>query len=222
MDSLNPMSSFYRKSLISTEAARRRPANPPSDTITAMRREPGATGRAASAAGADPAEAWIKEWRRLIPPPGGVWWRKSAFDLARARRANRLRPWRWLTEPVATFRIWLATGRLSPAERARWNRRAEVAADADPVAVGPGPVPAAGRRVLRRPGDGHRRRRVRQDPDDGGAGGLRRPPPPHAAPRRSPSSRSPTRPPRRSGQRTRERLPGLQVGTIHQLARAGF
>ena len=95
-----------------------------------MRRESGATGRVAAAAGADPAEAWIKEWRRLIPPPG-VWWRKSAFDFARARRANRLRPWRWLTEPVATFRIWLATGRLSPAERSRWNRRAEVAAGAD-------------------------------------------------------------------------------------------
>ena len=94
------------------------------------RRESGATGQVAAAAGADPAEAWIKEWRRLIPPPG-VWWRKSAFDLARARRANRLRPWRWLTEPAATFRIWLATGRLSPAERSRWNRRAEVAAGAD-------------------------------------------------------------------------------------------
>ena len=94
------------------------------------RRESGATGQVAAPGGADPAEAWIKEWRRLIPPPG-VWWRKSAFDLARARRANRLRPWRWLTEPAATFRIWLATGRLSPAERSRWNRRAEVAAGAD-------------------------------------------------------------------------------------------
>lgn len=57
-----------------------------------MRREPGPAGWGA---GADPARAWIKEWRRLIPPPG-VWWRKSAFDLARARRANRLRLWRWL------------------------------------------------------------------------------------------------------------------------------
>ena len=37
----------------STEAGRR-----PSDTIAAMRRESGATGRVAAAAGADPAEAW--------------------------------------------------------------------------------------------------------------------------------------------------------------------
>ena len=94
-----------------------------------MRSEPGAAGRTA---GADPAGAWIEEWRRLLPPPG-VWWRKSAFDLARARRTNRLRPWRWLTEPVATFRIWLATGRLSPAKRARWNQHAEAAAAADPL-----------------------------------------------------------------------------------------
>ena len=143
-----------------------------------MRRESGAAGRTAVA---DPAGAWIKEWRRLIPPPG-VWWRKSAFDLARARRTKRLRPWRWLTEPVSTFRVWLATGRrLSPAKRApmepaRGGRRRR-----RPAAVGPRPPPAAGRRVLRRPGDGHRRRRVRQDPDDGGAGGLRRPPPRHAA-----------------------------------------
>ena len=99
-----------------------------------MRREPG-----------DPAVTWIKEWRRLIPPPG-VWWRKNAFDLARIRRANRLRLWRWLTKPVATFRIWLATGRLSPAERARWNRHAEAAADRLLPALDP--VPAAGRRVL--------------------------------------------------------------------------
>ena len=42
------------------------------------RRESGATGQVAAAAGADPAEAWIKEWRRLIPPRG-VWWRKSAL-----------------------------------------------------------------------------------------------------------------------------------------------
>ena len=63
----------------------------------------------------------------------GVWWRKSAFDLARARRANRLRLWRWLTEPVATFRIWLATGRRSPAKRAWWNRRAAAAAAAEPL-----------------------------------------------------------------------------------------
>lgn len=59
-----------------------------------MRRETVAAGRTA---GADPAAAWIKEWRWLLPPPG-VWWRKSAFDRARARRTNRLRPWQWLTD----------------------------------------------------------------------------------------------------------------------------
>ena len=91
----------------------------------------GSPERRGRTSGADPAGAWLKEWRRLIPPPG-VSWRKSAFDLARARRRNRLRPWRWLIEPMATFRIWLAIGRLSPAQRARWNRRAEAAA-ADPL-----------------------------------------------------------------------------------------
>ena len=44
-----------------------------------MRREAVAEGRTVDA---DPAGAWVKEWRLLIPPPG-VWWRKSAFDLAR-------------------------------------------------------------------------------------------------------------------------------------------
>ena len=68
-----------------------------------------------------------------VDPAPGVWWRKSTFDLARARHTKRLRPWRWLTEPVATFRIWLATGRLSPAKPARWNRRAEAAAAPDPL-----------------------------------------------------------------------------------------
>ena len=43
-----------------------------------------------------PPGAWVKEWRRLLPPPS-IWWRKSAFDLARARRrkatdAARRRP----------------------------------------------------------------------------------------------------------------------------------
>ena len=92
-----------------------------------MRREPGAAGRTEAA---DPAGAWVKEWRRLLPPPG-VWWRKSAFDLARARRRKRLPALAVAPPtPAATFRIWLATRRLSLA--ARWNRRAE-AADAYPL-----------------------------------------------------------------------------------------
>ena len=71
--------------------------------------------------------------------------------------------------------------------------------------------------MLRRPGDGHRRRRVRQDPDDGGAGGLRCPPPrpPEAVAFITFTSKATEE----IRQRTRERLPGLQVGTIHQLAR---
>lgn len=140
-----------------------------------MRRELGAVGRIA-----DPAGAWIKEWRRLILPPG-VWWRKSTFDLVRARRTNRLRPWRWLTEPVGHVPDLARHGSplpegTDPVEPARGKDRR-----GGPATVGPRPRPAAGRRVLRRPGDGHRRRRVRQDPDDGGAGGLCRPPPRHAA-----------------------------------------
>ena len=143
----------------------------------AMRREPGATERTA---GADPARAWVKEWRQLILLPG-VWWRKSAFDLARgpthepspalavAHRTGSHVPDLTRHGPPLPGE----TGPMEPARGGRCRRR--------PAAVGPRPSPEAGRRVLRRPGDGHRRRRVRQDPDDGGAGGLRRPPPRHAA-----------------------------------------
>ena len=182
-----------------------------------MRRESGATGRVAAAAGADPAEAWIKEWRRLIPPPG-VWRRKSAFDLARARRANRLRPWRWLTEPVATFRIWLATGRLSPAERSRWNRRAEVAAGADRLlsALDPDQRRAAAcfeDRAMVTAGAGSGKTRTMVARAGYAARRLRTPPKAIAFITFTNKATEEIR------QRTRKRLPGLQVGTIHQLAR---
>ena len=145
--------------------------------VPRMSRESGAAVRTA---GADPAGAWVKEWRRLLPPPG-IWWRKSTFDLAKARRRKRLRPWRWLTDPAATFRIWLATRRLSPAARARWNRRAEAAAAVDPLlsALDPHQRRAAAcfeDRAMVTAGAGSGK-----TPDDGGAGGLRRPPARHAA-----------------------------------------
>ena len=186
---------------------------PAADTIAAMRREPGAAGRTA---GADPAGAWIKEWRRLIPPPG-VWWRKSAFDLARARRTNRLRPWRWLTEPVATFRVWLATGRLSPAVRDRWNRRAEGAA-ADPLlsALDPHQRRAAvcfedRAMITAGAGSGKTRTMVAR----AGYAARRLGTPPEAVAFITFTNKATEE----IRQRTRERLPGLQVGTIHQLAR---
>ena len=187
---------------------------PAADTIAAMRREPGAAGRTA---GADPAGAWIKEWRRLIPPPG-VWWRKSAFDLARARRTNRLRPWRWLTEPVATFRVWLATGRLSPAVRNRWNRRAEGAAAADPLlsALDPHQRRAAvcfedRAMVTAGAGSGKTRTMVAR----AGYAARRLGTPPEAVAFITFTNKATEE----IRQRTRERLPGLQVGTLHQLAR---
>ena len=179
-----------------------------------MRREPGAAGRTA---GGDPAGAWIKEWRRLIPPPG-VWWRKSVFDLARARRAKRLRPWRWLTEPVGTFQVWLATDRLSPVARARWNRRAEAAAAADPLlsALDPHQRRAAAcfedrAMVTAGAGSGKTRTMVAR------AGyAVRRL---GTLPEAVAFITFTTKATEEIRQRTRERLPGLQVGTIHQLAR---
>ena len=179
-----------------------------------MRRELGAVGRTADA---DPAGAWIKEWRRLIPPPG-VWWRKSTFDLVRARRTNRLRPWRWLTEPVATFRIWLATGRLSPRERIRWNRRAEAAAAADPLlsALDPDQRRAAAcfeDRAMVTAGAGSGKTRTMVARAGYAARRLGTPPEEIAFITFTSKATEEIR------QRTRERLPGLQVGTIHQLAR---
>ena len=178
-----------------------------------MRSEPGV---AAPTAGADPAGAWIQEWRRLIPPPG-VWWRKSAFDLARARRSKRLRPWRWLTEPVATFRIWFATG-LSPAERTRWNRRAEAAAAADPLLSA---LDSHQRRaaacfedramVTAGAGSGKTRTMVAR----AGYAARRLGTPPEAVAFITFTNKATEE----IRQRTRQRLPGLQVGTIHQLAR---
>ena len=176
-----------------------------------MRREP------VAAAGADPAGAWIKEWHRLIPPPG-VWWRKSAFDLARARRANRLRLWRWLTEPVVTFRIWLATGRLSPAHRARWNRHAEATAGGDPLlsALDPHQRLAAAcfedrAMVTAGAGSGKTRTMVAR----AGYAARRLGTPTEAVAFITFTNKATEE----IRQRTRERLPGLQVGTIHQLAR---
>ena len=168
-------------------------------------------------AGADPAEAWIKEWRRLIPS-SGVWWRKSAFDLARARRTNRLRPWRWLTEPVATFRVWLATGRLSPTKRARWNRRAEAAAAADPLlsALDSHQRRAAAcfeDRAIVSAGAGSGKTRTMVARAGYAARRLGTPPEAIAFITLTNKATEEIR------QRTRERLPGLQVGTIHQLAR---
>ena len=179
-----------------------------------MRREPGAAGRTAVA---DPAGAWIKEWRQLVPLPG-VWWRKSAFDLARARRTNRLRPWRWLTEPVATFRVWLATGRLSPTKRARWNRRAEAAAAADPLlsALDSHQRRAAAcfeDRAIVSAGAGSGKTRTMVARAGYAARRLGTPPEAIAFITLTNKATEEIR------QRTRERLPGLQVGTIHQLAR---
>ena len=179
-----------------------------------MRSEPGEAG---PTAGADPAGAWIKEWRRLIPPPG-VWWRQSAFDLARTRRTNRLRPWRWLTEPVATFRIWLATGGLSPAERARWNHRAEAAAAADPLlsALDSHQRRAAAcfeDRAMVTAGAGAGKTRTMVARAGYAVRRLRTPPEAVAFITFTIKATEEIR------QRTRERLPGLQVGTIHQLAR---
>ena len=162
-------------------------------------------------------EAWIQEWRRLIPPPG-VWWRKSAFELARARRANRLRPWQWLTAPVATFRVWLAMGRLSPAVRDRWNRRAEADADADPLlsALDPHQRRAAAcfedrAMVTAGAGSGKTRTMVAR----AGYAVRRLGTPPEAVAFITFTNKATEE----IRQRTRERLPGLQVGTIHQLAR---
>ena len=187
---------------------------PAADTTFAMRRKYGAAGPTAVT---DPAGAWIEEWRQLIPPRG-VWWRKSAFDLARARRTKRLRPWRWLTEPASTFRVWLATGRLSPAKRARWNRRAEAAAAADPL------LSALDRHQRRAAACFEDRAMVTAGAGSGktrtmvaraGYAARRLGTPPEEIAIITFTSRA-------SGeirQRTRERLPGLQVGTIHQLAR---
>ena len=182
--------------------------------VPRMRRESRAAVRTADA---DPAGAWVKEWRRLLPPPG-IWWRKSAFDLARSRRRKRLRLWRWLTDPAATLRIWLATGRLSSAKRARWNRRAEVAAAADPLlsALDPHQRRAAAcfeDRAMVTAGAGSGKTRTMVARAGYAARGLGTPPEAIAFITFTNKATEEIR------QRTRERLPGLQVGTIHQLAR---
>ena len=153
---------------------------------------------------ADPASGRLVAEKRLRP--------------RQALRTNRLRPWRWLTEPVATFRVWLATGRLSPAKRARWNRRAEAAAAADPLlsALDPHQRRAAAcfedrAMVTVGAGSGKTRTMVAR------AGyAVRRLGTPAEAVAFITFTNKATEEIR---QRTRERLPGLQVGTIHQLAR---
>ena len=179
-----------------------------------MRSESGAV---APTAGIDAAEAWVQEWSRLLPSPG-VWWRKSAFDLARLRRTNRLRPWRWVTDPVATFRIWLGTGRLSSAERARWNERAVAAAAADPLlsALDPHQRRAAAcfeDRAMVTAGAGAGKTRTMVGRADYAVHRLGTSPEAIAFITFTSKATEEIR------QRTRDRLPGLQVGTIHQLAR---
>ena len=128
-----------------------------------MRTEPGAAGRTA---GADPAVAWVKEWRRLIPPPG-VWWRKSAFD------------------PLLSA--------LDPHQR----RAAACFEDRAMVTAGAGSGKT--RTMVARAGYAARRLGT----------------PPEAISFITFTNKATEE----IRQRTRERLPGLQVGTIHQLAR---
>ena len=179
-----------RRALLLRPAA---PCAPPSDydCRDAQGARSGGTGRRPrrgvdqGVAPADPAPGRLVAEERLRPRQRPT--REPPPALAVAHRTGRHVP------DLARHGPPLPGG-TNPVEPARGGRRRR-----RPAAVGPGPVPAAGRRVLRRPGDGHRRRRIRQDPDDGGAGGLRRPPPRHAAQGDRLHQRSRTRPPRRSG-----------------------
>ena len=119
---------------------------------------------------------------------------------------------------MATFRVWLATGRLSPAKRARWNRRAEAAAAADPLlsALDPHQRRAAAcfedrAMVTAGAGSGKTRTMVAR----AGYAVRRLGTPPEAVAFITFRNKATEE----IRQRTRERLPGLQVGTIHQLAR---
>ena len=166
---------------------------------------------------ADRARAWLEAWRRLIPP-SGAWWRRSVFDVARARRAKRLRPWRWLSDPLGTFRVWLAADCLSPAVRDQWNRRVEAAALADPLlsALDPAQRRAAAcfedrAMVTAGAGSGKTRTMVAR----AGYAVRRLGTPAEAIAFITFTSKAAEE----IRQRTRERLPGLQIGTIHQLAR---
>ena len=130
----------------------------------------------------------------------------------------RLRPWRWLTDPLGTFQVWLATNRLSPAARARWNRGAEAAALADPLLSALDP---AQRRVAAcfedraivtaGAGSGKTRTMVAR----AGYAVRRLGTPAEAIAFITFTSKAADE----IRQRTRKRLHGLQVGTIHQLAR---
>ena len=118
---------------------------------------------------------------------------------------------------MATFRVWLATGRLSPAKRARWDRRAEVAA-ADPLlsALEPHQRWAAAcfkdRAMVTA---GARSGKTRTMVARAGYAVRRLGTPPEAVAFVTFTNMATEE----IRQRTRERLPGLQVGTIHQLAR---
>ena len=163
------------------------------------------------------AAAVAERWRAGFPP-AGAWWRHSQFEALRAARAGLLRPRRWLTSPILTWSLWLALPRLSPRWRETWNRETVRRANADPL--------------LRTLDTDQRRAAVcfedRTLVTAGAGSGKTRTMVARAAyaTRRlgaDPKSIAFVTFTKRATQEIRERtvtaLPGLEIGTIHQLAR---
>ena len=159
----------------------------------------------------------VKAWRAGFPRPK-TWWRHSTFEQLRATRRNLLRTWRWITDPKLTWMLWLELPRLSENHRKAWNAEAFRHADTDPVL-----------QTL----DKHQRRAAACFEDrtlvTAGAGsGKTRTMVARAMyatrrlgdePRTIAFVTFTTRATREIRERTAETLPGLEVGTIHQLAR---
>ena len=163
------------------------------------------------------AETIVKAWRSGFPQPN-TWWRESCFREIRAARRRLLGLRAWLTNPRLAWRLWLELPRLSAGLRRRWNAGVVRQADADPLL-----------RTL----DKHQRRAAVCFEDrtlvTAGAGSgktrtmvaralyaTRRL---DADPRTIAFVTFTTKAAEEIRERTSRALPGLEAGTIHQLAR---
>ena len=159
----------------------------------------------------------VKAWRGAFPPPR-TWWRHSGFEELRATRRKLLSVWRWIADPFLTWSLWLELPRLSRNHRKAWNTDVVRHADTDPML-----------KSL----DKHQRRAAVCFEDrtlvTAGAGSgktrtmvaramyaTRRL---GAAPGTIAFVTFTTRATKEIRERTAGKLPGLEVGTIHQLAR---
>ena len=157
-------------------------------------------------------------WHSALTPRPGTWWRASVLEILQRGRAERLSIRRWLRHPVLTFQEWVATPVWTETRRRRWNRTIRMTADRDPLLADLDPDQRAAAscfedRTIVTAGAGSGKTRTMVARAAYAATRL------EVEPSRIAFVTFTTKAAAEIRSRTQERLPGLAVGTIHQLAR---